>query len=234
MLTGPPTIPLRVRPVPCLVVRGRESRLLALVSTRYRVGCPEFVQRMQTEESSELMASLAAALKEEISTLARREVRRQTASEDKAAARITRDIVALKREVQALERDLASVGARQPQSSVPSKKASGRTPPGRRAARKVSAASASAKPSPQGPFSAEALKAHRQRLGLSADNYAKLLGASALSVYNWEQGKTRPRKSSVDAWTAIRRIGKREAAKRLASLKAAEPISDSKQTPAEK
>ena len=75
---------------------------------------------------------------------------------------------------------------------------------------------------------------HRERLGLSADNYGKLLGASGLSIYNWEQGKTRPRKSSVDAWTAIRRIGKREAAKRLASLKVVEPKSESKQTPAEK
>ena len=222
--------------MPCLAAGEREPRLLAPESARYRVGRPAFIQRMQTEESIELMASLAAALKEEISTLARREVRRQTAPADKAAARITRDIAALKREVQALGRDLASVGATQPQFTVPPKKTSGRTPPGRRAARKVSATSAAAKPSPspQGPFSAEALKAHRQRLGLSADNYAKLLGASGLSVYNWEQGKARPRKRNVDAWTAIRRIGKREAAKRLASLKAAEPISDSKQTPTEK
>ena len=75
---------------------------------------------------------------------------------------------------------------------------------------------------------------HRERLGLSADNYGKFLGASGLSIYNWEQGKTRPRKSSVDAWTATRRIGKREAAKRLASVKTAEPRSESKQTPAEK
>ena len=83
-------------------------------------------------------------------------------------------------------------------------------------------------------LSGEALKAHRERLGLSAENYGKLLGAAAMSVYNWEQGNARPRKSSVDAWTAIRRIGKREAARRLANLKAAEPKSESKQTPAEK
>ena len=180
------------------------------------------------------MANLAAALKEEISTLARREVRRQTAPADKAATRITREIEALKREIRSLERDLASVGTPPPGSTVPSMKTSGRTLPGRRAARRVRAASASAKPSSRSPFSAEALKAHRQRLGLSADNYGKLFGASAMSVYNWEQGKARPRKSSIDAWTAIRRIGKREAAKRLASLEAAEPKSDSQQTPAEK
>ena len=179
------------------------------------------------------MASLATALKEEISTLARREVRRQTAPADKAAARCARDIAALKREVQALERDLASVGTPPPGTTVPPKKTSGRTPSGRRAARRVSTASASAKPR-RSPFPGEALKAHRQRLGLSAENYGKLLGASGLSVYNWEQGKTHPRKNSIDAWTEFRRIGKREAAKRLASLKAAVPKSDLKQTPAEK
>ena len=60
------------------------------------------------------MANLAAALKEEISTLARREVRRQTAPADKAATRITREIEALRREVQSLERDLASAGTPPP------------------------------------------------------------------------------------------------------------------------
>ena len=76
--------------------------------------------------------------------------------------------------------------------------------------------------------------AHRDRVGLFADNYRKLLGAPGLSIYNWEQGKARARKSSVDAWTEIRSIGKREAAQRLASLKAAGPKSESKQKPAEK
>ena len=168
---------------------------------------------MKTEESTNLMASLANALKEEVSTLARREVRRQTAPADKAIARFIRDIAALKREVQALEHDLASLTTPSPEPTGPLKKSSRRASSNRRGASKVSAMSASAKPSARSQFSGEALKTHRQSLGLSADNYGKLLGASGLSIYNWEQGKARPRKSSVDAWTAIRRIGKREAAK---------------------
>ena len=181
------------------------------------------------------MTSLAAALKEDVGTLARREVRRHTASADKAAARCARDIAALKREVQALEHALAaSLGTWRPGPAVAPKKTRGRGSPGRRAAKKAGATSASAKPSARNPFSGEALKAHRERLGLSAENYGKLLGASGLSIYNWERGKARPRKSSVDAWTAIRRIGKREAARRLASLKAAEPKSESMQKPPEK
>ena len=234
VLTGAPTIPSRLRAVPYLAARERESRRLALESFRYRVGRPTFIERMKTEESTALMASLANALKEEISTLARREVRRQTAPADKAMVRCARDIAALKREIQALEHELGSLGTPLPGPTVPPKKPSDRAPPSRRAASKVSATSTSAKPAPRNQFSGEALKAHRERLGLSADNYGKLLGAAGMSIYNWEQGKTRPRKSSVDAWSAIRRIDRREAAQRLASLKAAEPKSESKQAPAEK
>ena len=113
-------------------------------------------------ESTDLMASLATALKEEISTLARREVRRQTAPADKAVARCVRDIIALKREVQALEHDLASLGTPPPGPTVPPKKTSGRASPSLRAVRKVSATSTSAKPSPRNQFSGEALKAHRE------------------------------------------------------------------------
>ena len=72
---------------------------------------------MKTEEATALMASLANALKEEISTLARREVRRQTAPAEQAMARCARDLAALKREVQALEHlehKLASLGPPQP------------------------------------------------------------------------------------------------------------------------
>ena len=133
-----------------------------------------------------------------------------------------------------LVHELASLGTTQPGPTVSRKKTSDPAPPSRRAASKVSATSTSAKRSPRSPFSGEALKAHRERLGLSADNDGKFLGASGLSIYNWEQRKTRPRKSSVDAWTAIRRIGKREAPKRLAILEAAGPKSESRQKPAEK
>ena len=181
------------------------------------------------------MTNLTAALKEEVGTLARREVRRHNASADKTAARCARAIAALKREVQALGHDLAaSLGTRRPGRAIAPRKTRGRGSPGRRAAKKPGATSAAAEPAARNPFSGEALKAHRERLGLSAENYGKLLGASRLSIYNWEQGKARPRKSSVDAWTALRRIGKREAARRLASLKAAKPKSESMQKPAEK
>ena len=180
------------------------------------------------------MARLARALKEEIGTLARRELRQQTAGVDKSVARCERDIATLKREVEALKRELSSVHAPRPAPTVARKKKSEPASRKGQAASNASSATASAKPSPRSQFSGEALKAHRERLGLSADNYGKLIGVSGLSIYNWEQGKARPRESSVAAWTAIRRIGKREAARRLAGPNTSGAKSESKQTPTEK
>ena len=42
-----------------------------------------------------------------------------------------------------------------------------------------------------------------------------LLGVSALSVYKWESGNTRPRAKQIQAIAALRKMGRREAAERL-------------------
>lgn len=167
------------------------------------------------------MATLANALKEEISRLARREVRQQTAETAKSAARCERDIVELKRQIQALQQKLSATrtqdASRQPAGKkTPSKKAAAK----RQDEKAAGAQSASAKESAsaRARFSAEGLKKSRERLGLSADNYGRLIGVSGLSIYNWEQGKARPRESSIAALTTIKGIGKREAAKRLEAL----------------
>ena len=181
------------------------------------------------------MTSLAAALKEEVGTVARREVRRPPPPRGQGggAMRTGHRRVEARGSIPRAH-PCCIVGHAAARACCALKKTRGRGSPSRRAAKKAGATSASAKPSARNPFSGEVLKAHRERLGLSAENYGKLLGASGLSIYYWEQGKARPRTSSVDAWTAIRRIGKREAAGRLASLKAAEPKSESMQKPAEK
>ena len=53
------------------------------------------------------------------------------------------------------------------------------------------------------------------RLGLSAADYAKLVGCSALSIYNWESGKTRPRDGQITRIADVRKLGVREAMQRL-------------------
>lgn len=142
------------------------------------------------------MPNIAAAFKEEISRLARKELRANTDSLKKAAATHRSEIAALKRRMQALERQVAK-GSKQ------------------------SRAQASEESKEQGRhlrFRAEGLKAHRQRLGLSAADAAKILGCSALSVYKWESGKTRPRAKQIESIAQLRKMGKKEAAKRLDEL----------------
>ena len=59
------------------------------------------------------------------------------------------------------------------------------------------------------------LKAQRRRLKLSAADFGKLLGVSGLTIYNWEQGTTRPRKHHLAALVAVREMGRREALAKL-------------------
>ena len=67
-------------------------------------------------------------------------------------------------------------------------------------------------------FSAHGLKTHRERVGLSAADYSKLVGVTAQTVYSWEQGKSKPRDEQLAALVAVRDLGMREALKRLELL----------------
>ena len=162
------------------------------------------------------MANLASALKEEISRLARREIRQQTAGTAKTVAQCEREIAALKRQIDGLQR---MISAQRPQAA-PGPAAGKKTGGKKAAAAKPAARTEPGSGSKRAGFSAQALKASRERLGLSADNYGKLIGVSGLSIYNWEQEKARPRESSIAALMSIKGIGKREAARRLGELAA--------------
>ena len=167
------------------------------------------------------MANLANALKEEIGRLARKEIRQQTAETAKSAAKCERDIAALKRQIEDLQRRVSSLRTQDDAPTRAAGKTSKKTAPKKPAPPAASAggdASTSAKQSSRTRFSAKGLKANRERLGLSADNYGKLIGVSGLSIYNWEQEKARPRENNVMALLSIRGIGKREAANRLEAL----------------
>jgi DNA-binding transcriptional regulator YiaG len=144
------------------------------------------------------MPNIASALKEEISRVARKEMRAEIAPLQKSVAKYRSQIAALRRQVLALER-LMKLQTRK--GSV--------------------IASEVEREDESHRFSAKGLAAHRQRLGLSAANMAKLLGVSALSVYKWESGKTRPRAKQIEAIAALRKLGKREVARRLEELAAA-------------
>ena len=178
------------------------------------------------------MANLASVLKEEVSRIVHQEIRRQTAETARTATQGQREIATLKSQVEKLQDQLASLrGQEAPKQAVSkkktrSKKKKAKAAPKAAASKQQSgksgrdaSAAAADKQAPRKRFSAAALKTERDRLGLSADNYGKLIGVSGLSVYNWEQGKANPRNSSIEALLKIRGIGKRKAQKVLDDLK---------------
>ncbi|MEO8836197.1 MAG: helix-turn-helix domain-containing protein [Caldimonas sp.] len=69
-----------------------------------------------------------------------------------------------------------------------------------------------------GRYSAKSLASQRRRLGLSAQELGHLIGVSAQSIYNWEEGKARPLARYLPAVFALKGLGRRAAAAHLASL----------------
>jgi len=143
------------------------------------------------------MPNIGALLKEEISRLCRREVRKEVAAVKKASASFRRDIAALKRQVVVLQRKIVALEKR---TIAP-------------------VAKSATLPDRPVRFVAKGLRSLRARLGLSAPQLALLLGVSEQSVYNWETKKATPRKEQLAAIIAMRGIGKREAHSRLDAVK---------------
>ena len=71
-------------------------------------------------------------------------------------------------------------------------------------------------------FSPKSLASQRRRLGLSAEDIGRLVGASGQSVYNWEAGKARPRDSHLAAIAALRTLGRKTAVAHLATMDSAQ------------
>lgn len=137
------------------------------------------------------MANIASMLKQEITRLARKEIRSETEALKKASAQYRSDIAALKRRVASLEKQLAHL------EKAASKNSAGKTRP---------EAQTNAR------FTAKGFISLRKRLGLTAGEIASLLEVSAPTIYNWEAGNATPRKQQMDRIVVLRRMGKREAA----------------------
>ena len=144
------------------------------------------------------MPNIASILKSEIARVARKEVRAEISSLNKAASSHRADIAALKRRTQALEQALRLLRKTAPESAP-------RPGPGYESG---------AKPI---RFSAKGLASQRQRLELSGDELGRLIGTSGQSIYNWEAGKSRPRDRHIPAIAALKTLGKKQAVAHLAS-----------------
>ena len=143
------------------------------------------------------MSNINAVLNDQINRLARRQVNAGTKSTRKLVTQHRRDLAALKRQMAMVLKTLAFLEA-QEKKRVAEQPA----PPEMGAVR----------------FRADGLKSHRAKLGLSAKDYGTLVGVSALTVYSWESGKSKPRKAQVAKLATVRGIGKREALQRLELL----------------
>ncbi len=143
------------------------------------------------------MSTLVSVLKHEITRLARKEVAAGTEVLRKANAQYRRDIAQLKRQTDALSKQVTYLEQQEK----------------KRVSKRVPVTSAEGK-----RFSQRGLTTHRKTVGLSAADYAKLVGVSAQTIYGWEQGKSKPRVQQLAALLAVRDLGMREAQKRLRLL----------------
>lgn len=145
------------------------------------------------------MPNIASILKAEISRVARKEVRAEIETFKKASAAHRASIAELRRQVNALEKELRRVA---------------------KGAMRPAAASDSDDQALTGTkrrFSPIRLAGHRAKLGLSAASYGLLVGVTGQTIYHWEQGKARPRAAQLESLAAVRDLGAREIAERLAT-----------------
>lgn len=147
------------------------------------------------------MPNLGSVLKQEIARIARREMKSQITVTKRASAQHRKHIAALRRQIDLLERKIASLLSRPSTAASP----------------------AAAEPEVRVRFAPKGLRSLRDRLGLSAERFGKLVGVSGQSVYNWEHRVSTPRASQLQVIASVRSLGKREALARLEAMDARQP-----------
>ncbi len=140
------------------------------------------------------MPNFATALKQEICRLARREVKAQAMPTRQAIVQYRHEIARLKRLLREQQRRVDLLEQKKSKDEVD--EAENGQLSGLR-------------------FSTRSVRAQRRRLGLSGEEYGRLIGVSGLTIYNWEHGRTRPRAAQFEALAGVRGISRTEAAQRL-------------------
>lgn len=152
------------------------------------------------------MADVASLLKTELTRIARRVLRADTAALAVTTKRLRAEVIGLKRNVTALEREVAQLkkaAARQGAAVVPAT---------------VEAESTAFR------FSPKQFAALRHKLGLSQPEAALLVGVSAQTIYLYEKGESRPRTAEQQQRVvAMRRLTRRDAQAVVEAIKASAP-----------
>ena len=143
------------------------------------------------------MSNILKELKSEITRLARKEIKGELATPRKSIV-VQRGLIAgLRKQVDALQKELNGLKKAVPEKVV------------------------LAKAEPEGRFwmTGQGVRTLRKRLGLTQSVFGKLVGVSNAAVVNWEshKGKINFRKATAGALQGLRGKGKREVAEILAT-----------------
>ena len=146
------------------------------------------------------MSTFAKSFKDEVTRLARKEAKAAVAPIRKPSGANRSALADLKRRVSALEKEtrrLAALLAKCPQPEP-----------------------VAATISPRNWISGKGVRSLRQKLGLSQEAFAKLVGVTPAGVYLWESkpGMLRMRDATKAAVFAVRQLGAREAKQKLAEM----------------
>ena len=142
------------------------------------------------------MPDVAAVLRQEIQRLARKEVRDQVVPLKKSVTELRKKVSDTQREIGTLQKAVRTLE--------------------REAALRLTE---TPKPVPDSDtkirFSPKWVATDRKRLGLSAEDYGRLVGVSGQTIYSWERGTSRPREERLPAWAAPRSRRDRASSSRL-------------------
>ncbi len=141
------------------------------------------------------MANYQTSFRQEVQRIARKEIRSELKSTKQAVSRYRSEIAALKRKHKELERLIKALQSREKKKSQ--------------------AVSADVGQPKRRRYSVGSLKSQRKKSGLSQAAYAKLVGVSANTIFNWESGKSKPDDKRFQKLVSLRGIGKTEAQKRI-------------------
>lgn len=136
------------------------------------------------------MGTIERAIREEVVRLSRREARKLTEPLREEVRRLKKRTVEQKALLGALERKLDGMQA------------------GARLKEKTAQAASGAV---KGRLSPRLIRVLRKRLKLSQQQFAQLLGVSAITIGSWEKGKSAPRPELKARVLSLRGMGRREA-----------------------
>lgn len=165
-------------------------------------GRPVMVRKIESKPLREnrnidAMPNIHTLLKQEITRIARKEVRRATDDVKKSSSSHRSQISALRREVADLRRALKAAMRAAPNASEPA---------------------AEARSGVQRRFRVSGFASMRKRLGLSAQQLGTLIGVTGQTVYKWEKGEAKPRAAQLAAIAAVRPLTARQAREKLQEL----------------